>query len=392
MLSSSVRSTPPFVSADDLDVQRFAEICAAETEPASCPRAERIAKKVPIYAAATIRNGLGSAADRRSILAELNTVLANGPGVVVIRDMIDPNVVERATAVYWSVIDEEESAGRGGGDHYAKPGTNSRVWNSFQKLAERDPDVFSAYFGNAVLDAACEAWLGPCYRMTAQVNVVRPGGVAQRPHRDYHIGFLSRDGSAAYPTAMQVASQLLTLQGAIAHSDMSIESGPTQVLPFSHHYEAGFLAFHDPAFAKYFADHYIQLPLNVGDAMFFSPAVFHAAGDNITPDVLRMANLTQVSSAFGKPMENIDTVGITLRCYPRMQAMHADRGFSLELEALMTMAAEGYAFPGNLDRTPPTGGMAPQSERELLREALANGWPLERLAAHLAQHHEDRRW
>lgn len=30
-----------------------------------------------------------------------------------------------------------------------------------------------------------EAWLGPGYQLTAQVNVVRPGGKAQEPHRDY---------------------------------------------------------------------------------------------------------------------------------------------------------------------------------------------------------------
>lgn len=34
-------------------------------------------------------------------------------------------------------------------------------------------------------DAVFEAWLGPGYRVTAQTNIVKPGGRAQQPHRDY---------------------------------------------------------------------------------------------------------------------------------------------------------------------------------------------------------------
>lgn len=32
---------------------------------------------------------------------------------------------------------------------------------------------------------ACEAWLGPGYQITAQTNIVKPGGKAQQPHRDF---------------------------------------------------------------------------------------------------------------------------------------------------------------------------------------------------------------
>jgi ectoine hydroxylase-related dioxygenase (phytanoyl-CoA dioxygenase family) len=34
-------------------------------------------------------------------------------------------------------------------------------------------------------DLICEAWLGPGYAMTTQTNIVKPGGKAQAPHRDY---------------------------------------------------------------------------------------------------------------------------------------------------------------------------------------------------------------
>ena len=67
----------------------------------------------------------------------------------------------------------------GGGDHFAKPGANDRIWNALEKLCLRDPAVFAAYYGNAVIALVSEAWLGPSYQITSQLNVVNPGGAAQ---------------------------------------------------------------------------------------------------------------------------------------------------------------------------------------------------------------------
>ena len=39
--------------------------------------------------------------------------------------------------------------------------------------------VFAAYYGNAVIALVSEAWLGPSYQITSQLNVVNPGGAAQ---------------------------------------------------------------------------------------------------------------------------------------------------------------------------------------------------------------------
>ena len=96
---------------------------------------------------------------------------------------------------------------------------------------------------------------------------------------------------------------MLTLQGAIAHCDMPIETGPTLYLPFSQSYLPGYLATARPEFRDYFDKHHVQLPLAKGDAVFFNPALFHAAGTNRSKDVRRIANLLQVSSAFGRAME-----------------------------------------------------------------------------------------
>jgi len=99
---------------------------------------------------------------------------------------------------------------------------------------------------------------------------------------------------------------VLTLQGAVAHTDMPAETGPTMYLPHSQKYLPGYLAWRRPDFREYFESSYVQLPLAKGDAVFFNPALFHAAGANHTADVNRMANLLQVSSAFGRAMEAVD--------------------------------------------------------------------------------------
>ncbi|MEV4709049.1 phytanoyl-CoA dioxygenase family protein [Actinoplanes sp. NPDC049316] len=66
---------------------------------------------------------------------------------------------------------------------------------------------------------------------------------------------------------------------------------------------------------------HVQLPLTKGDAAFFNPAVFHGAGTNRSTDVKRMANL-----------------------------------------------------PTDLDRDQPIGGLAPQTQAELMHQALAEQW------------------
>ena len=114
--------------------------------------------------------------------------------------------------------------------------------------------------------------------------------------------------AARYPAQVHRLSPALTLQGAVAHCDMPIETGPTLYLPYSHQYEPGYLAFHLPEFTEYFERNYTQLPLEKGDAAFFNPALFHGAGTNVSTDVRRMANLLQISSPFGRAMETVDRV------------------------------------------------------------------------------------
>lgn len=100
----------------------------------------------------------------------------------------------------------------------------------------------------------------------------------------------------------------------------------------------------------------MQLPLTKGDLLFFNPALFHAAGTNRTPDRQRMANLLQISSAFGKPMEALDRDRMMLAIYPALLANTALDAQAVE--AVIGCTADGYSFPTNLATDPPLQGLA----------------------------------
>ncbi|WP_018151407.1 phytanoyl-CoA dioxygenase family protein [Leeia oryzae] len=373
-----------FISPRQTDISVFASICQQQTRLADYPFASETRKNVLIYDGPTLARQIKI--QRQAIMNEMHHALSHGPGVLVIRHAYaDLGVVDRQSAVFEEIFAAEAMTGVAA-DHFAKAGANGRIWNSLQKVAERNPAAFIEYYANPLMDLVNEAWLGPAYQMTAQVNVVRPGGQAQQPHRDYHLGFQVEDEVARYPLALQHMSQYMTLQGAVAHTDMPLETGPTLLLPYSQQYEAGYLAWRQSAFIDYFTQHAIQLPLEKGDMLFFSPALFHAAGTNHTQDQHRMANLLQSSCAFGKPMETINRPLIMRKIYPVLKQQLSEQKISMETaELAILMSADGYAFPTNLDTDPPLGGLAPQTGQDLLRKALAEHWPVEQFDAEVAR-------
>ena len=111
------------------------------------------------------------------------------------------------------------------------------------------------------------------------------------------------------------------------------------------------------------------MPLKKGDAVFFNPALFHAAGHNKSSDVLRMANLLQVSSAFGRALGTIDREALVNAIYPALLAL-SEAGSDESVRCAVAASAEGYAFPTNLDRDQPIDGLAPQTQAELVMEAV----------------------
>lgn len=379
MLTSSkaaARAARIYLRAEDCRIEDLAALCSQRVELADYPFAADVQKNVLIYDCDALRGVIGDAAERRALMAEWADALMTGPGVVVLkRAETDLAMLDAASALFYGLIEEQNRAGTGGGDHFAKPGANDRLWNSLEKHCLADPVNFARYYGNDFLTLISEAWLGPAYQMTAQLNVVNPGGAAQSPHRDYHLGFQSAAEIERYPLHVQLLSPALTLQGAIAHVDATIETGPTQLLPFSQRYDAGYLAMGLPEVRAYFAEHHVQLPLGKGDMLFFSPALLHAAGTNRSADVRRMVNLFQVSSAYGRAMETVDRTAMCKALYPVLRAGKKDGSLTAaQIANAVASSAEGYSFPTNLDRDPPLGGMAPKSQAKLVFEALEADW------------------
>ena len=337
------------------------------------PLASTIESNVPIY---DLEDYPSLSSDQKVALQdEWHHILLSGPGVFATKNLCkDMSLIDNVNTVYAKIIAEEKKRCSKCGDHFAGAGANDRIWNSLSKHCLLDADSFVAYYSNPWLPLISEAWLGPYHRLTAQVNIVKPAAKPQISHRDYHLVFQDNESCARFPKAMQVASQFLTLQGAVAHSDMPVESGPTRLLPFSQKFDEGYMAYRIPEFQQYFSQHHVSVPLNKGDGLFFNPALFHAAGQNNSADIMRSANLLQISSAVGKPMESIDTYPLVERTWDALKAMHRNHGLSDEVRALVGVVAEGYPFPTNLDRrVPETAGMAPDSEQGILIKCLKEG-------------------
>ena len=317
---------------------------------------------------------------RREVMAELCRALSIGPGIVALKKMYpDTSIVDRVSKVFWQIIDEQRLRGEEKGDYYAKPGSNDRVWNVQEKLSLRDPEAFVDYYANDFMSLIATSWLGPAYQITTQVNVVNPGCEAQEPHRDYHLGFFTDEGAMDYPTHVHKLSPVLTLQGAVAHTDMPLETGPTMFLPHSQNMESGYVAWRNPDIRKYFAENFSQLPLAKGDGAFFNPAVFHAAGTNRTTDIKRMANLTQIGSAFGRTLESVNRQQMSISIFPVLKQRRSAMWSDVDIKNVIAACSEGYPFPTNLDRDSPLKRLAPQSQADLVWKALCDGESVDQL-------------
>jgi ectoine hydroxylase-related dioxygenase (phytanoyl-CoA dioxygenase family) len=367
-------------------LDEFKKLTSRST-PIHYPLAASIEANVPIYELDEFSEV--SPAQRSTLQDEWYHILLSGPGVFVTKNLYrDKKLINTVNDTYCNIIDEEKKRSGKRGDHFAGTGANDRIWNSFSKHCLQDAKSFLEYYSNPWLPLISSAWLGPHHRLTAQVNIVKPGAKPQISHRDYHIGFQDNASCAKFPKALQVASQFLTLQGAIAHSDMPRESGPTRLLPFSQMFEEGYMAYRIPAFQEYFLENYVSIPLAQGDGLFFNPALFHAAGQNDSTGIMRSANLLQISSAFGKPMEMIDTYSLVEATWDSLREMHKEEGLSDRVRAFVGNAAEGYPFPTNLDRrVPETAGMAP----DLLIRGLNEEWSKQRVLEEMQKMRHDSR-
>lgn len=363
-----------FSNSPSLDALKTA--CSRTAVHADYPLAASIKHNIPIYKLPAYASL--DAAARGNLQDEWYRVLVDGPGVFVTSELYkDKPLLDQVTSVYKSIITAEKQQQQTSrkGDHFAAGGRNDRIWNSLGKHALADPASFVRYYANPWLALVCATWLGPGYRVTAQVNSVRPGGSPQTCHADYHLGFQGPRAAARFPRGAHHAGQFLTLQGAVAHVDVPLASGPTRLLPFSQAVEGSYLAYGLPEVAAYFEEEHVSLPLGKGDGLFFNPALFHAAGANRSSDVERLVNLLQVSSAFGKPMEVVETRPVVESCWDHLLAMCDGEGAAAatadEVASAVAAIGEGYPFPTNLDRnSPDKDDMTPPSEQDILARGL----------------------
>jgi ectoine hydroxylase-related dioxygenase (phytanoyl-CoA dioxygenase family) len=374
----------------DCDLAAFCDLVEQGTDLHDYPHADYVDQGVLVYGekcGADVLVGSG----RAELQAELVKALGAGPGIVVFKSAFTTDVVDRASAVYFDLIDRQKSSAVTTGDHFGAAGSNDRLWSAIEKLALVDPETFCDYFSNVVIALVSTAWLGPNYQIVSEPNLVNPGSKPQVGHRDYHLGLMDIDYASRFPAHVHRFSSALTLQAAVAHVDMPVEAGPTMYLPHSQKFEPGYLAVNLPEFQRTFEQKCSQLPLGKGDIVFFNPAVIHGAGANVTADVKRMANLLQVSSAFGRAAATVDTEHILSAIYPALRARHEADAGEVYVHNVLTAAAEGYPFPTNLDRDKPIDSLFPESQLDLAKRALNDGWEQDRLVTALAEQAKRRR-
>ena len=377
-----------YFSQSDIDYDDLAKICSQKTLQEDYPFADSVSNNVVIYDANYLESFIGDSENELRLKTELHQVLEGGPGVFVIRNLYRHDAIDQSNNIFEKIV---ESEGNTGNDHFAS-GTNTRIWNAFQKVALGDPNAFISYYSNNLLKLVAESWCGPNSQMTAQVNIVRPGGEMQKPHRDYHLGFQENQVVELFPISAHRLSNYLTLQGGVAHTDMPLASGPTMVLPYSQQYELGYLAWRDNACTDFFNDNAVQNQMNKGDGIFFNPALLHGAGSNTTKDFHRIGNLLQISSPFGKTMERIDYLKIINRIYPLLLEHSINKTLSEKLiENVLVCATDGYAFPTNLDNDKNSNSkLQGMTMFELAKQSLLDMINLENFSLKLLEHQKIR--
>ena len=377
-----------YFSQSDIDYDDLAKICSQKTLQEDYPFADSVSNNVVIYDANYLETFIGDSENELRLKTELHQVLEGGPGVFVIRNLYRHDAIDQSNNIFEKIV---ESEGNTSNDHFAS-GTNTRIWNAFQKVALEDPNAFISYYSNNLLKLVAESWCGPNSQMTAQVNIVRPGGEMQKPHRDYHLGFQENQFVELFPISAHRLSNYLTLQGGVAHTDMPLASGPTMVLPYSQQYELGYLAWRDNACTDFFNDNAVQNQMNKGDGIFFNPALLHGAGSNTTKDFHRIGNLLQISSPFGKTMERIDYLKIINRIYPLLLEHSINKTLSEKLiENVLVCATDGYAFPTNLDNDKNSNSkLQGMTMFELTKQSLLDLVNLENFSLKLLEHQKIR--
>ena len=138
---------PVRLRESDCDIDDFTAVVSATTDVSDYPHADRVEQGVLIYDSAALRAAGASPEGVVEVEGELARALSDGPGIVVLEGAFpDHEVVDRVTAVFDEIIDDERAAGTAPGDHFAKPGANSRVWNALKRCCAKTGPANGGWF------------------------------------------------------------------------------------------------------------------------------------------------------------------------------------------------------------------------------------------------------
>jgi len=150
--------SPVWFDANAGHLDAFRTEVERKTQGDDYPYAVEISDNVPVYSGADVRQVAVNPQKILALTAEFNTAFETGPGIIVIRDGVpDHAVIDAATCVFEKIIEEERDQGSGGGDHFAKPGANDRIWNAAEKHCRADPANFAAYYASDCIALAAQA-------------------------------------------------------------------------------------------------------------------------------------------------------------------------------------------------------------------------------------------
>jgi hypothetical protein len=130
---------PPSGCRSKTAICRLIATVSERTALADYPHAASVGKTSSSTTATPCAPGWRSAF-LRALQAEWGKALMDGPGVIVLqRAVTDMPALEQVNRVFRDLIAGQHASGQAGGDHFAKPGANDRIWNAQQKLCLRAP-------------------------------------------------------------------------------------------------------------------------------------------------------------------------------------------------------------------------------------------------------------
>lgn len=128
---------------DDADFDQFRELIARETDRSQFPLCDDVVERVVVYSSKTLLPRLrGTAEDKNAVMDELQRALQTGPGVLVIREMIPSDVIDRASKASDEINPKPASS---------ENKMSRRTFGYSEKHAKHDPESFADYYGNEIL-------------------------------------------------------------------------------------------------------------------------------------------------------------------------------------------------------------------------------------------------